>query len=63
MIAADYIRNYGLAKEVVLVVWSMGGRLLEPFSMRAASLGIQVKLAISLAATPGIFGLDHVFLA
>ncbi|KAF2093499.1 thioesterase domain protein [Rhizodiscina lignyota] len=56
-IAADYIADHGLAKEVVVAFWSMGGKVVEPFSASSTSLGIKVKLAVSLAATPGIFGL------
>lgn len=50
------IEKNGLAKQVVLVGWSMGGRIVIPYSAHARSLGIQVVLFVSLAATPGIHG-------
>lgn len=56
-VTSDIIQQHGLAKEVVLLMWSMGGRVLEPFTTSAEKLGVQVTVAVSLAATPGIYGL------
>lgn len=50
------IEKNGLSKQVVLVGWSMGGRIVIPYCTHARSLGIQVVLFVSLAATPGIHG-------
>lgn len=50
------IEQHGLSKQVVLVGWSMGGRIVIPYSAHAHSLGIEVALFVSFAATPGIHG-------
>ena len=45
-------------REILLVGWSMGGRILAPFTEVATRLhGLRVSLFISLAATPGVAGL------
>lgn len=46
-----------LCGDVVLVGWSMGGRMVVPYSKTAQSLGLKVKLFVSLSATPGLSGL------
>ncbi|OKL61767.1 hypothetical protein UA08_02465 [Talaromyces atroroseus] len=51
------IKQHGLSNQVVLTAWSMGGRIVMPFSAAAQSLGIDVVLFVPLAATPGIYGL------
>lgn len=38
---------------VVLVSWSMGGRMVVPFNVAARDRGLHVALYVSLAATPG----------
>ena len=43
-------------KDILLVGWSMGGRIIVPFTKKAKSLGPDVKLFVSLAATPGMAG-------
>lgn len=45
-----------LSRDVVLVSWSMGGRMLVPYCKRARRLGLNVKSFISLSVTPGIPG-------
>lgn len=50
------IEKYGLSKQVVLIGWSMGGRIVIPYSAHAHSLGIEVALFVSFAATPGVHG-------
>ncbi|GAM43370.1 thioesterase domain protein [Talaromyces pinophilus] len=50
------IEKHGLSKQVVLVAWSMGGRIVIPYCAHAHSLGIEVALFVSFAATPGIHG-------
>lgn len=45
-------------RDVLLIGWSMGGRLLAPFSEAMANIyGHHVGLFVSLAATPGVAGL------
>jgi hypothetical protein len=51
------IEKHGLSNQVVLTAWSMGGRIVVPYSASAQSLGIDVVLFVPLAATPGIHGL------
>ena len=46
-----------LCGDVVLVGWSMGGRLLVPYSRAARNLGLKVQLFVSLSATPGLPGI------
>jgi hypothetical protein len=43
-----------LCGDIVLVGWSMGGRLVVPFSKAAKTVGLNVKLFVSLSATPGL---------
>jgi len=42
-----------LTRSVVLVSWSMGGRMVVPFNISAKELGLNVEQFISFAATPG----------
>ncbi|CAJ2505589.1 Uu.00g129830.m01.CDS01 [Anthostomella pinea] len=49
-----------LCGDIVLVCWSMGGRLLVPYCKLARGLGLNVKLFVSLAATPGLAGIRPV---
>ncbi|KFY39927.1 hypothetical protein V494_03761 [Pseudogymnoascus sp. VKM F-4513 (FW-928)] len=46
-----------LCGEIVLVSWSMGGRLLVPYSKAAQKQRLKLKLFVSLSATPGIPGI------
>ncbi|KAL1961485.1 hypothetical protein VTN77DRAFT_1823 [Rasamsonia byssochlamydoides] len=39
--------------EVILLAWSMGGKILKPFVASARECGFHVKLFVALAATPG----------
>lgn len=48
------IDRHGLARSVVLISWSMGGRMVVPFNICAKERGITVQQYISFAATPGI---------
>ena len=41
-------------QSVVLISWSMGGRMVVPFNISAKELGLEVQQYISFAATPGI---------
>ncbi|KAJ5979569.1 hypothetical protein N7481_006867 [Penicillium waksmanii] len=44
-------------RSVVLVSWSMGGRMVVQFNIACKQLGLDVQQYISLAATPGISGI------
>ncbi|KAJ5263200.1 hypothetical protein N7478_010805 [Penicillium angulare] len=48
------IERNGLSRSVVLISWSMGGRMVVPFNMSAKERGITVEQYIGFAATPGI---------
>lgn len=45
------------SRSVVLVSWSMGGRMVVQFNIACKRLGLDVQQYISLAATPGISGI------
>jgi hypothetical protein len=51
------VEDYRLSGHVILLAWSMGGKILEPFTTAATNYGLSVDLFISLAATPGLQGL------
>lgn len=55
--AKKVISEHSLPRSVVLIGWSMGGRILVPFTVSAKELGLSVVQFISFAATPGISGL------
>lgn len=44
-------------KNIVLLFWSMAGKVLQPYSVEARNLGLNVTLAVSLVATPALRGL------
>lgn len=48
------IERHGLSPKVVLVAWSMGGRVVVPYTQAAKARGLTVELFVSLAATPGL---------
>jgi hypothetical protein len=55
IIAAKVISTYGVnVRDILLSAWSMGGRIVVPFTRTARSLGLDVKLFVALAATPGL---------
>ncbi|KAJ5539436.1 hypothetical protein N7513_007768 [Penicillium frequentans] len=41
-------------RSIILIAWSMGGRMIVPFNISAKELGLDVQQFISFAATPGI---------
>ncbi|QKX63733.1 uncharacterized protein TRUGW13939_10904 [Talaromyces rugulosus] len=51
------VKQYGLSGRVVLIGWSMGGRIVVPYSVAVRSLGLHVDLYVGLAATPGLHGM------
>ncbi|KAL2842544.1 hypothetical protein BJY01DRAFT_235958 [Aspergillus pseudoustus] len=50
-------------RSVVLISWSMGGRMVVPFNISAKQLGLQILQYISFAATPGFSSIRKVPLA
>ena len=53
--AKRVIEEHALScKSVVLISWSMGGRMVVQFNIAAKELGLHVQQYISFAATPGI---------
>lgn len=44
---------HGLSPAVVLISWSMGGRMVVPFAVEARHLSLDVRQYISFSATPG----------
>lgn len=51
------IEENHLPQSVVILAWSMAGKVLQPVTVEARRLGIDVQLFISLAATPSLPGL------
>ncbi|KAJ5643315.1 uncharacterized protein N7484_005822 [Penicillium longicatenatum] len=41
-------------RSIILIAWSMAGRMIVPFNVSAKELGLDVQQFISFAATPGI---------
>jgi pimeloyl-ACP methyl ester carboxylesterase len=50
------IESHGLSPKVVLVAWSMGGRVVVPYTQAAKARGLTVELFVSIAAAPGLAG-------
>jgi pimeloyl-ACP methyl ester carboxylesterase len=51
------ITENNLPRSVIVLAWSMGGKILHPVTVEAKRLEIEVKLFVSLAATPALPGL------
>jgi hypothetical protein len=51
LLAKDVIEREHLSNHVVIIGWSMGGRILGPFMQSAASAGLTVDLFVSFSAT------------
>lgn len=56
-VAAAKIKENGLTNKIVLVAWSMGGKVVQPAYQAAKAAGLDVEAAVSFAATPGTPGL------
>lgn len=56
-IARAKIRQNGLSDKLVVALWSMGGKAVQPSYAAARDAGLDVETTISFAATPGIPGL------
>ena len=51
------VEDHELSLKVVILAWSMGGRMLEPVTTEARAFGLTVRLYVSLSATPALWGL------
>ncbi|KAJ5354655.1 hypothetical protein N7541_005699 [Penicillium brevicompactum] len=51
------ITTHNLSKKIIVLAWSMGGKLLQPVTVQAKKFGIKVELFVSLAATPALPGI------
>ncbi|KAJ6112379.1 hypothetical protein N7512_007703 [Penicillium capsulatum] len=56
---AGVIEQYP-SRSIVLISWSMGGRVVVPFTVAAKGLGMDIQQYISFAATPGISNMRSV---
>ncbi|GGE50544.1 hypothetical protein GCM10007276_29510 [Agaricicola taiwanensis] len=56
-VAAAKIKENGLSNKVVLIAWSMGGKVVQPGYQAMTEAGLDVEAAVSFAATPGTPGL------
>ncbi|CAG7941049.1 unnamed protein product [Penicillium salamii] len=54
------ITEHNLARKVVILAWSMAGKILHPVTVQTRRLGIEVELFVSLAATPALPGIQPV---
>ncbi|EAW09943.1 thioesterase domain protein [Aspergillus clavatus NRRL 1] len=50
------ISQHNLSGSVVLLAWSMGGRIVVPYTVAARARGLNVEFFVGLAATPGLPG-------
>jgi hypothetical protein len=53
------ITEHSLSQRIILVVWSMGGKCVQPAYESARALGLEMHV-VALAATPGLPGLGGV---
>ncbi|KAJ5720545.1 uncharacterized protein N7483_008479 [Penicillium malachiteum] len=54
-IAKKVIEDRDLStRSIILIPWSMAGRMIVPFNISAKELGLNVQQIVSFAATPGI---------
>lgn len=51
------IRRQNLGGTVILVFWSMGGKILQPFCLAAQAQNIVISFAVPLVATPAVRGI------
>lgn len=56
-ITQAFVVGHGLSRSIMLVGWSMAGKILPVFSRRISEFGLQLDCFISLAATPPFPGL------
>jgi len=51
------IKDNALNGRIILLGWSMAGKVAQPFSAKAKEVGLDIDFYVSLAATPPIIGL------
>lgn len=56
-ITKEAIKKNALNGRVILLGWSMAGKVAQPFSARAKEVGLDLDFYVSLAATPPLIGL------
>ncbi len=56
-ITQQTIKNNALNGRVILLGWSMAGKVAQPFSARSKEVGLDLDFYVSLAATPPLIGL------
>lgn len=56
-VSKSIVDEHKLSPNVVVLAWSMAGKILEPCSRAMDNLDLKLDLFIALAATPGIDGL------
>lgn len=55
-ITKQVIERENLTNNVILLVWSMGGKIIQPYVLAARESSIDVNFAVPLVATPAIRG-------
>ncbi|KIV79324.1 hypothetical protein PV11_06890 [Exophiala sideris] len=55
-ITRQMIDREKLTNNVVLLVWSMGGKIIQPYVLAARELSIDVDFAVPIVATPAVRG-------
>lgn len=56
-IAKRTIDEHHLTNRIIVIGWSMGGRIAEPITEAATAAGLDVAFFVSFSATPGVTGL------
>lgn len=56
-VTRSIVDQHQLSSDVIVLAWSMAGKVLEPCSRAMANLSLKLGLFVALAATPGIDGL------
>ncbi|CAI7629166.1 unnamed protein product [Penicillium bialowiezense] len=51
------VTEHNLPRKVIVLAWSMGGKILQPITVQTKQHGIEVELFVSLAATPALPGI------
>ncbi len=56
-LAKRTIDEHHLTNRIIVIGWSMGGRIAEPITEAATAAGLDVAFFVSFSATPGVTGL------
>jgi hypothetical protein len=56
-IAKDFVDEHDLSDRIIVIGWSMGGKIVQPVSEAAEDAGLEVDFYLSLSATPPLTGL------